>query len=96
MNGEKNELLNGSLLRECGHGGIADNRLASVEDPTAFQAHLWKTVTALKEAVLANGSFSGPAQSASQYNFTTFKKEKVTTCIPMPYFFLIGRFNFAN
>lgn len=44
---------------ECGDGGIGDNRLASVEDPTAFQAHLWKTVTALKEGVLANGSFSG-------------------------------------
>lgn len=66
-----------------------DNRLASV-----FQTHLWKTPAALKE-VLANGSFSGTAQFASQY-ITTFKKEKVTTCIPMPYLFLIGRFNFTN
>lgn len=68
-----------------------DNRLASV-----FQTHLWKTPAALKEVVLANGSFSGTAQSASQYNITTFKKEKVTTCIPMPYLILIGRFNFTN
>lgn len=54
---------------ECGDGGIADNRLASVEDPTAFQTHLWKTAATLKEVVFANGSFSGTVQSASQYNF---------------------------
>lgn len=67
-----------------------------MEDPSALQTHLWKTDAALKEVVFANGSFSESAQSASQDNFTTYKKEKVTTCIPLPYLFLIGRFNFTD
>lgn len=67
-----------------------------MEDPSALQTYLWKTDAALKEVVFANGSFCESAQSASHDNFTTYKKEKFTTCIPLSYLFLIGRFNFTD
>lgn len=64
--------------------------------PTGFQTYLWKVAATLKEVILANGSFSEIAQFASQYNFTTLNKNSLTTCIPMPYLFLVGKFTYEK
>lgn len=79
-----------------GDGGMSDDRLALLSSAIIVQTHIWKITAALKPVLLFNGPFSETASSASTYNFTLFKSTNITTCMPMPYVYLIGCFNFSN
>ena len=91
----KQGIMTGSCLMACGDGGIADLQMALLSVPADLQTHLWKIAAALKPVMLFNGSFSGTAQSASNYSFTLFQKYNVTACVPFPYVFLVGKVTFG-
>ncbi|CAO2579620.1 Endogenous retrovirus group K member 13-1 Env polyprotein [Lemmus lemmus] len=96
MNQAKNDMITGSRHLAWGDGGISDNRIALLTDPTAIQTHIWKIVAALKRVQLFNGSFVGTAVSASTYKFTLFRSTNVTACVLLPYVLLVGRINFTT
>lgn len=91
----KEGIVTGSRLMAWGDGGIADLQMASLSAPAAVQTHLRKIAATLKPVMLFNGSFSGTAQSASNYSFTLFQKYNVTACVPFPYVFLVGKVTFG-
>ncbi|KAM5166282.1 endogenous retrovirus group K member 6 Env polyprotein-like isoform 4-T4 [Callospermophilus lateralis] len=91
-----NEILTNDKLMAWGDGGVADPRIASIQHPYHIQTHLWKIAAAMKPVVLLNGSFSGTSRSPSSYKFTFFKEYNVTTCVPMPYLFLVGNIIFDS
>ncbi|XP_034849843.1 endogenous retrovirus group K member 13-1 Env polyprotein-like isoform X2 [Mirounga leonina] len=91
-----NESMVNHQLMAWGDGGIADPRIAHQKFPDHIQTHLWKIAAALKTVRLYEGTFSGTVNSASTYNFTSFKERNVTACVLLPYLFLIGNFSFDN
>ncbi|KAM5150350.1 endogenous retrovirus group K member 13-1 Env polyprotein-like [Callospermophilus lateralis] len=91
-----NEILTNDKLMAWGDGGVADPPIASIQHPYHIQTHLWKIAAAMKPVVLLNGSFSGTSRSPSSYKFTFFKEYNVTTCVPMPYLFLVGNIIFNS